>query len=271
MDTNDSAFAKGILTILFSWIILGALLTRSAAAIIPREYLYRSFILMNLPQVALLFGILLTLRYILLTDLRSFIVTADRPRPRRSMLIALLWVTLFAASHLVTASISRETLIYRDDFSSWLSALPLILLITPVQTTAEELLFRTYLGRWAQARGLGRTITIILSGLLFLSVHLLNPEILHYGDDPFIFIYYAVFGSCMMALALQAGSYEIPIVIHMVNNLYTLLLVNYEGSVLETPSLFFERQASPLQSTVVVLLGTFLTLILVRRRSGSQD
>ncbi len=265
MNNDFRSYIKGILIIFFCWFILGSTASRLAVSLIPESYSYRLFITMNIQSLFMFIGILLSLRYVLNWDLRSFISESRVFHHRESLAIAFLWLALFTVTTIIEGNLDPERILRGSDWITWMRFLPIVLLLTPIQTTAEELFFRTYLARWAQSAGMKSSLIIALSGIIFLAVHLLNPEIALYHSDPFIYIYYAVFGSCMMGIGLFDHSFEIPIIIHLMNNLFTLLIINYHGSVLTSPALFYAKDASPLASTISILIGSAGTCLLIRK------
>ena len=101
--------------------------------------------------------------------------------------------------------------------------LPLALVLIPIQTTAEELLFRGYL---LQGFGLvmHRWGAVLVSSLLFALPHLLNPEV--YGANMWIaFIPYLTTGLLLALVTLRDGTLELAIGIHAINNIIAFLLV----------------------------------------------
>ncbi|CAN0280407.1 unnamed protein product, partial [Phaeothamnion confervicola] len=130
-----------------------------------------------------------------------------------------------------------------------------VLLLTPVQAATEELLFRGYI-----MQGLGvltRRVAVIaiVSSLLFGAVHLWNPEVERYGLAVMAAAYF-MSGLMFATIALRDGRLELAIGLHAINNIFTALIANNEGSVLQTSSIF----TSPLDP-VFSLVGLVFTTI----------
>lgn len=114
-------------------------------------------------------------------------------------------------------------------------ALVVGLIMIPIQSTAEELLFRGYL-----LQGIGKKniwAGIIITGIFFGLAHGLNPETEKVGFALGMSYYISV-GLFFALLAIFDKKLELPIGIHAANNVYSFLIVSYPDSVLPSPSIF---------------------------------
>jgi len=147
------------------------------------------------------------------------------------------------------------------DIKAFLIFLPVTLILTPMQACAEELLFRGYLMQWLRLLMRNRIVIAIISGILFAAPHLLNPE---NKIDAFLMpLNYFVMGLFLTIITLRDNGLELAMGAHSANNLYAFLIVNYEGSVLETPSIFTESMPDPLLSLLIysVLAVAFYVIV----------
>ncbi|MDZ7898634.1 MAG: CPBP family intramembrane glutamic endopeptidase [Arcicella sp.] len=118
-----------------------------------------------------------------------------------------------------------------DDF---IPALVVGLIMIPIQSTAEELLFRGYL-----LQGIGMKniwVGVIITGVFFGLAHGLNPETEKVGFALGMSYYISV-GLFFALLAVFDKKLELPIGIHAANNVYAFLIVSYPDSVLPSPSI----------------------------------
>lgn len=94
------------------------------------------------------------------------------------------------------------------------------ILITPLQAAAEEYGFRglafRVAGGWGRSPVSGLVIGTVVSSLLFATVHL--------AMDPWLNLYYFVFGVTLCLITWRSGGLEIAVVIHAVNNTLSFLL-----------------------------------------------
>jgi membrane protease YdiL (CAAX protease family) len=111
-----------------------------------------------------------------------------------------------------------------------------VLLLVPIQTSSEELLFRGYL---LQAFGLkirNWLVLCFLSGLFFALPHAGNPEVS--VNFWLVMAYYFSTGMFLAFITLKDQRLELALGVHAANNIFTSLFANYKVSVLPTPALF---------------------------------
>lgn len=116
----------------------------------------------------------------------------------------------------------------------WFLCLPIALILTPIQTSFEELFFRGYLMQGMALILRNRVALIIVNGVLFMIPHLGNPELQRGG---ILAVYYFIFGAALAALAIRDNGLELPLGIHAANNLQ-FLLFNTKDSALPAPSIW---------------------------------
>ena len=258
---------RGFLLILAGWLIAGGVSSALLGPFISHYRIIGRFILMNIPFLTLLASELLVWRYLFRCPLSSLLYTKERPYIGRSLLAAGLFLGVLVLQTLLEVSLDPDRFTLRVPDRSFLLFLPAVLILTPLQCTAEELLFRAYLADWLK-QSTDRPLRIsAISGTVFLLFHLLNPEIATYGGAIWIFLYYWLFGFFMMLIGLKEKSFLLPVLIHTVNNLYSLLAVNYAGGVLPSYALLEDRMADPALSTGVLTLFSLLLLL----RSSVRD
>lgn len=99
----------------------------------------------------------------------------------------------------------------------------IIVLTTPFQAAAEEVMFRSYVprvfGSWIPR--VGGIVGVIVATILF--------TLAHGAADPWLWAYYAVFGLVMAALTHFSGGIEAPVVVHAVNNVTMFIIALFSG------------------------------------------
>ena len=136
--------------------------------------------------------------------------------------------------------LSPENFTWNFHLSSFLAFLPLICLLTPLQTTTEELLFRGYLLQGI-GHGFGKWPAMILSSLLFALLHLSNPEVTtqdSWQGVASLAAYYFMVAVFLAWLTLKAHTLELALGVHAANNMATFLLLTSDNSVIPSPSIF---------------------------------
>ncbi len=146
----------------------------------------------------------------------------------------------------------------------------LVLLLTPFQTTTEELLTRSYflqmLGHFARHP----IVLIILNALPFALFHLMNPEIAAYGVAPMLISYFVV-GAFLALVTLKDNGAELAIGIHAANNMFAAVLVNYEGSALSTNAIFTINEVNVWSGTVAYIVSAAIMYWILFREHKSES
>jgi len=117
----------------------------------------------------------------------------------------------------------------------------LILAITatimiPIQTSTEEYVFRGYLMQGFANLSLNKWFPLLMTSIIFGSMHIFNPEVDKMGY--IILIYYIGTGLLLGIMTLMDEGMELSLGFHAANNLIGALLVTSDWSVFQTSSLF---------------------------------
>jgi uncharacterized protein len=175
----------------------------------------------------------------------------------RRMLAAMgLWMGLMAVYQLVTYLIDPSSVTLTVDMGRFLIFLPIAIVLVPLQSAFEELAVRGQL-----MQGLARLaprqpyLPLFLSALIFAILHVMNKEVQVYGAG-LMMAHYFTFGLVLGAFALIDEGLEISIGIHAGNNVFSLVLVSYPASSVQTPSLL-------VQGTMTAMLDFVVLLVLV--------
>lgn len=211
------------------------------------------------------------------SSLSAMIHDKERIRFRRAGKAGLIWLAGMGVFSMIEALVYSGSLTLTFDTSQFFRFLPLACILVTLQATTEELLFRVLPGRWLSLLFRPGTkswllLPALISGLLFLAAHLFNPEFQIAEQKLFLVLYYFLFGAAAMALSYLDGGYEIAIGIHIGNNLFSSLFINYQGSVLPTPSIWKADNLSPVHAFITLVLLLFLIwLFLLRKRQKDQE
>jgi membrane protease YdiL (CAAX protease family) len=265
----------GTVVILGSWLVGGTLLGLGLlpyTGVDPQVLLTGGDVLAAMPAWGYLFfalitflplfvGTLVAYRFVLGVKVRFLFSTFDNFRWWRVALGFWVWVALIGGPVIVGIVLSPEAYSFSPTWETFLPFLLVGLLLLPMQTTAEELLFRGWIIQWAAQASGNIWWLSTLSGTLFSLPHLLNPEAA--GDTLGAFFGYFTVGFALAWVTVRDRSLEIAIGAHMSNNLFAALVVGYEGGVLPAEALFvtepIEWGASNLVGVLVIPLFVLLT------------
>jgi membrane protease YdiL (CAAX protease family) len=216
--------------------------------------------------VPLFLATLFAVRVIHQRPTRTLITAAPRIRWSRLRASFGFWLALSVLVSVVEALLYPGRYVLTFQAGPFFAALLPMLILVPIQTSAEEIFVRGYI-----MQGLGLVfrrgwIVAVLSSIIFASLHLSNPEVS--ANLPLLVAYYFSFGLFAAIITLLDGGLELALGIHMANNLFSVLLANYRGSAVQSPSIFTNTVLDPVYSLVAPLVGMviFYLWFLVLRR-----
>jgi len=134
------------------------------------------------------------------------------------------------------------------------------IILIPLQTSLEEYVFRGYLmqgfGNWFR----NRWLPLILTSIIFGSLHIANPEVgkLGYG----IMGYYIGTGLFLGVMTLMDEGVELAIGWHAANNLVGALLVTADWTAFQTNSVLKDVSEPNLYNEMFISLFIFYPIIL---------
>ena len=262
-------YLGGALVIAFFWLGLGylpyILLVGAGMATDP----LLDFVVINFSIIMMLGGLAVAVKLGHRRTLMSLVTPEARVDWRRLAQGAGAWLAIAAVI------VAVEHLLYPGRY--YVSYNPerfflffgLVLVLTPVQCAAEELVFRGY-----AMQGLGLitrrpALIAVASSLLFTAPHLMNTEIGRHGALIMAANYFAI-GMLLATITLRDGRLELAIGLHAANNVFLALAANYEGSALATESVFTARELDPVYSLASLIAGAFVFHGWIFRRVPEQ-
>jgi membrane protease YdiL (CAAX protease family) len=114
----------------------------------------------------------------------------------------------------------------------------LSIILLPLQTSSEELIFRGYILQGIKKRTGSILSAILISGLMFGMMHIANPEIAKIGYH--ILIYYIIVGVVLGAIAFYDSGLELSLGFHAANNLITALLITADWQAFQTDAIIVD-------------------------------
>ena len=77
-------------------------------------------------------------------------------------------------------------------------------------------------------------------------------------------LFYFSFGFFLGWISLRSQSLELALGVHAANNLFTVIIANYQGSALPSPSIFTASVLDPVFSLVSFLAGAVVFILIIR-------
>ncbi len=225
------------------------------------------FIGQNLQFVVLMLGIAIAVKLIHERRFRSLISPTATFSGRRFLTGFGLWFGLMAVIFGVSAGFAPRDLVLTFEPLKWLGLLIAVLILTPIQTGAEELFCRGYLMQGLGLLTRNRLLLVSLPSMLFAAAHFANPEM---GRGAvWMGLSYWAFGVFLAAITLRDNRLELAWGVHAANNMFIFLIVNSTDSALKTPAIWTTSTIDDPQWGLIWLIiqaGLFYWLIFSRKK-----
>lgn len=224
------------------------------------------YLAINFTILGMLLGLFLAVRFIHKRYLRTVVTPLERVDWQRLLLGFGVFLLLIASATLIEALFKPGEYVVSFDARQFLLFLPVALVVTPLQAAAEELLFRGYLMQGMGLLTRSKAVPVLGSSLLFMAAHLTNPEMVE--DVYLVPVLYFLLALFLAVITIKSNSLELAIGVHAANNLFAVLVMNYENSALPAPSIFTANSVDPLASLVsfVVVASAFYWIVFVWRK-----
>lgn len=180
-----------------------------------------------------------------------------------------LWFLFALAGEVVSYFLSPETYVLNFKGGSFFILLLMCLVLLPIQTSFEELFFRGYLmtrmGRFFKSKIIPLIIVCILFGL----IHGGNPEVEKFGFWT-MQLYYVLAGLFLGLITILDDSLELALGVHAATNIFGASILSFDGSVLQTDTLFKTSHINPnLMTLWFVLFGALFIFICAKKYKWS--
>lgn len=153
----------------------------------------------------------------------------------------------------------NPNIVWQFDLNKFLPLFLIAVLLIPIQTTCEELLFRGYIMQGFKMRTKSNLVAILVSGIMFGMVHIGNPEIEVIGYH--IILYYIAVGIFLGFISYFDNGIELSIGYHAANNLFAALMITTNWQVFQTDALFIDN--SPPQVGWDTIIGILVILPII--------
>ena len=230
----------------------------------PLQY----YLVVNFPSIFLLAGLYIAVRFLHQRQLITLVTPHEQVRWKRIFQGFGLYLLLISVISSVAMVLSPSEYQLTFKPSQFLFFLPIALVVTTIQTTAEELFFRGYLMQGIALKTRNSLIVILGSSLLFVLPHLQNPEV---KSNFFLMAtLYLSLGIFLAFITVKDNSLELAIGVHAANNLFVVLILNYSNSALPSPSIFTASRLDPLSSLIGFIVGAVIFCFVIFKERPSK-
>ena len=134
--------------------------------------------------------------------------------------------------------LSSDSLIFQFDLQKFIPLFFIAIFLLPIQTSCEELLFRSYILQGIKLRTKKNSIAVLISGLMFGAIHIGNPEIAKIGYH--IIVYYMLVGVFLALISLFDNGIELALGYHAANNVFAALMITNNWQAFQTDAVFMD-------------------------------
>ena len=134
-------------------------------------------------------------------------------------------------------------------------------IMIPLQTSFEEYLFRGYLMQGFAGLFRNRWAPLIITSIVFGSLHFANPEIDKLGYN--LIWWYMGTGLILGIMTLMDEGIELALGVHAANNLFAALLVTADWTAFQTESIFKYVSEPSLSKELILSFLIFYPLLLI--------
>jgi hypothetical protein len=190
------------------------------------------------PFVLVLLTLVLSNRLIHKRSILSLFTARERFDWKRFFTAAGIWATVMAVL-LAVMMIDNDDIQWNMNPSTIIPLVLISLLLIPIQTTAEEVLFRGYLFQAFGHKNRRGWISVVVTGVLFGLMHAANPEVetLGYG----VMSYYIMTGIFLGFIVLMDDGLELSMGYHAANNIFAALILTNEWQAFQTDALWIDH------------------------------
>ncbi|MEH7416998.1 CPBP family intramembrane glutamic endopeptidase [Neobacillus drentensis] len=222
------------------------------------------FALMNSPFLFWLLGLYIAIRFIHKRNFKSLITPNRKIAWKRIGFGFIAYFVILGLTSIIDFLLNPgDYSLNHIRVSDFFILFVLVLVLTPIQTTCEELFFRGYLlqffGKWVRIPFL---LSLIV-GSIFGALHFTNPEM---GYSPILIgADYLITGFVWCYITVKTNSTELSIGAHAANNMLLGWFLTMDDSAMgNIPSLFVVTNINPAISLmwIIVSLGLFLCISL---------
>jgi membrane protease YdiL (CAAX protease family) len=180
-------------------------------------------------------GVFAVNKYLHQQSLLTIISSRKKVDWNRIWVSFLIWTAITIISTLALYYSSPQDFVVQFQPIPFLILAVIAVLMIPIQTTCEELVFRGYLMQGFANLSMNKWFPLLMTSLIFGTMHIFNPEVSKVGY--IILVYYIGTGLFLGIITLMDDGMELAIGFHAANNLIGALLVTTDWTVFQTNSI----------------------------------
>lgn len=209
-----------------------------------------TLVLILVSFVFTLIGVYFVVRYLHNQSMLSVTTSRKKLDWSRVFYSFSIWSAFTIVSTLIFYYLSPESFVFNFKPIPFAILVVIGALLIPIQTSTEEYVFRGYLMQGFANLAKNKWFPLLMTSVIFGSMHLSNPEVLKMGN--IVFVYYIGTGLFLGIITLMDEGMELALGFHAANNLVGALLVTSDWSAFQTHSIL--KDVSEPQAGLDVIL-----------------
>ncbi|MEJ6616199.1 MAG: type II CAAX endopeptidase family protein [Crocinitomicaceae bacterium] len=193
--------------------------------------------LLLIPFAFVFFAVLMCVKYLFKRPILTIFTARASFDWKRFFTSFGIWGAVLAIALIIGIATGQPVDWNFDPITFFLLLLISIFLI-PIQTTAEELMFRGFLLQTFGKIFKKGWIPVLLTATLFGFLHWANPEVALIGN--ILLLYYIGTGVFLALLAVWDDGMELPMGYHAVNNIFASVILTNDWQAFHTDALFID-------------------------------
>lgn len=202
-----------------------------------------------------LVGLWVAVKFLHEQALKTIITARDKVDWKRIFFAFVFWGIISGSMICLDYSSNPEDYVWNFELNRFLILLVIAIVMIPIQTSLEELIFRGYLMQGFGFLAKNRWFPLIMTSVIFGGMHVFNPEVGKLGYS--IMVYYIGTGLFLGILTLMDEGMELSLGFHAANNLVTALLVTANWTAFQTHSVLKDT-AEPSIGFMDLILPVFI-------------
>jgi len=194
-----------------------------------------NLVLILLPFAGGLICLLLAVKFLHKQSLVQLTTSREKIDWKRFWFVFLFWGIVSTGLVVLDYYMSPGDYLVNFNLKPFIILCVIAILLVPLQTSFEEFLFRGYLMQGIGVITKRKWIPLIVTSMVFGSLHIANPEVDKLGN--IIMIYYIGTGLFLGIITLMDEGMELSLGFHAANNLFTALLVTADWTAFQTHSI----------------------------------
>ena len=261
---SSLASALAMVFIVLFWLLLGPVVTTWF------KPLNNGYLTANAPFLVMALGVVVATKVLLQSSFTALVT--DSPDFRFSLFFKAFGIYISSLAVFLFIDLLLNPSLYAWGPGTGKEKLAMLvptLLITPIQTSSEEVLFRILPVRVLCKGNLAKKTKTVLGAslltmVLFTSVHLANQEIAHAEQSLYVLLFYGIFGFAVTFISLKTGGFEFALAVHAANNLFIALIATYRHSSLPSYALLqSNREVGTIMDVVQLVVSLSLAAFFV--------